>query len=129
MRAICTAAIAKAATIPLAATMVYWELVAGVVGYVLAGFSPSSQAIECSLIVDVPLILIVVGVWLSSCRPFLYLGKIGTVVWLFPFGFYSGMVLGEFEHTDPIVWIEYPVLLLSTISVTYFLWKKGRGKR
>ncbi len=116
--------IGKIATIPLVVTMVYWELGAGLVADVLSGFAPSKQGIESSVIVDVPLVLIIVGVWLSRHRLFLYLGRIGTIIWLLPFGFYSVMVLGEFEHTDPIIWIEYPILLLSTMAVTLCLWKR-----
>lgn len=117
---------ARVATIPLIATIVYWELGGGFVGYVLSGFTPSKQTIVTSLIVDVPLILIIIGVWLFRHRFFLYLGRIGTIIWLLPFGYYSAMVLGEFEHTDPIIWIEYPVLLLSTIAVTLRLWKREK---
>ncbi len=126
IRRISATDIERIATIPLIIVLVFLEWLAGCIGAILAGYTPSREAFELSLVVDVPLILIVVGVWLSRHRLFVYLGRIGTIIWLLPFGFYSAMVLGEFEHTDPIIWIEYPILLLSTISVTFSLWKRKK---
>lgn len=117
---------ARIATIPLIIVLLFLEWLAGCIGAILAGYTPSREAVELSLIVDVPIILIVTGVWLSRYRLFSYLGRIGTIIWLLPFGFYSLMVLGEFEHTEPVVWVEYPILLLSTISATFFLWKQRK---
>ncbi len=117
----------RIATIPLIIVMVFWELTSGFVADVLAGFTPSRQGIEYSLIVDVPLILITIGVWLSCYRFFLWLGRIGTIIWLLPFGLCTIIILGELEHAEPIALVVYFIVLLSTVSVVSFLWKKEKG--
>ncbi len=119
--------IGKIATIPLIIVGVLWELGGGwIVTVLFRGFTLSKEVIGYSLFVEAPLILIVAGIWLSRFRLFLYLGRVGTIIWLLPFGFHTIIIFGELEHAAPIVLIVYFIVLLSTISVTFSLWKRKK---
>lgn len=120
--------IARIATIPL---IIVGLLAAGCVWEIFKGYVPSRDSIEFCLSIDVPLILIIVGVWLSRYRLFLYLGRIGTVIWLLPLGFHTMMIFGELQNTEPIVLVVYFIVLLCTILSALFLWrpKKKEGEK
>lgn len=116
-------------TIPLVIVIWFWATATGFIGDILyRDLTPSRETIGLNLLVDIPLILTVVGVWLSGCKPFLYLGRIGTIIWLLPFGVYSVVIFGELEHAEPRALVEYLIVLLSTIAVILSLWKREKKR-
>ncbi|MBU7036441.1 MAG: hypothetical protein HXS52_00800 [Theionarchaea archaeon] len=122
--------LARVATVPLIIVPLLWASATGFIGdIVYRDFALSKETLGSNLIVGVPIIAIAIGVWLPHRKLFLYLGRIGTAVWLFPFGFFSFMVLGEPEHAEPIVFIIFLVLFLSTVSVIWFLWNLSKKEK
>lgn len=115
--------IGKIGSIPLIIAGILFSYSFGCVGILLAGFTPSIQIIQDTLFVEIPLILICLGIWLPRSRITLYAGRIGTILWLLPMSVYTLIIFGEFEHASPRSLIEYTIIVLSTVLTALSLWK------
>ncbi len=115
--------IGKIGSIPLILFILFWTRLYGIAvfnGYI------SIHLIGITLIVDVPLILICLPIWFPGSELRLWLGRIGTIIWILVMGLPTIMIIGEPEHSDPVTIIGYSVLMLSTVIVTIYLWKHRR---
>jgi len=90
---------------------------------------PFFDEIVLTTLIDASIILICPSIWFPNSRLLLYLGKIGSIIWLLPMGFYTLMVFGEFEHAEPIALVVYFIVLLSTAAIMISLWKPRRYRR
>ncbi len=115
--------IGKIGSIPLILGGIFWIFVNGFAGALHRGFIPSSQTIEDTLFVEIPLILILLGIWLPHSAGTLFIGRIGTIIWLLPMGVLTIIIFGELDHAAPIALVVYFVIAISSILVTLDLWR------
>lgn len=109
--------IGKIGSLPLILVIVIWTYYHA--GGALDGYIPF---IELILLVDIPLVFICLAVWFPGSKGRLWLGRIGTIIWLLILALLALMIVTEFEHADTKTVIIYLVIMISTVIVTIYLW-------
>lgn len=115
----------KIGSIPLIIAVSSWTFVFGLGGLsfrILERPFLSFRTVSTILLV-IPLVLMCLAIWFPNSKLRLYLGRIGSIIWMIPMGFYSLMIFGEIEHAEPIALLIYCIVIASTILVMKSLWK------
>lgn len=123
--------IGKIGSIPLILIGLYWTYLVGFGGFsfrILRRPIFSFRTMS-TIFIDIALILICLGIWLPRSKLRLYLGRIGSIIWIITMGYPTLMIFGELEHADTTILIIYFIIVLSTIVVTISLWKPRRKRK
>lgn len=82
--------------------------------------------IMSTILIDVSLVLMVLPIWFPHSKLRLYLGRMGSIIWVALLSYPTMMMIGEPYATSRGFLLAYLIVVISTALIIISLWKKGK---
>ncbi len=118
----------KIGSIPLTLVGIFWTFVFGFGGTdydKIVRRSILSFDIVSTLLIDVSLVLMVLPIWFPYSKLRLYLGRIGSIMWVALLIYPTMMMIGEPYATSKGFLLVYLIVVIFTALIITSLWKKS----
>lgn len=121
--------IGKIGSLPLIIVGMLWTFVFGFGGRDydrIVRRSIFSFDIMSTILIDISLFLICLAIWFPDSKWRIYLGRIGSLIWIALLGYPTLMMVGEPHATSKGFFLVYVIMMASTILVSVSLWKRKK---